>query len=207
MIAQKSVCTSLGCFRLLQKSLAPDSRFRVPPTPWGRASPRPGFCQIGDSLYRQCLANKEACTFKEGTVSLAHFLHEVQGRNDIRTELPVRIAHHRFWLRSESLICCRCLVAQSCPTLCNPTDSSPPGSSVHGISQARILEWVAMPFSRGSSWPRNRTRVSWIAGRFFNSWATREALFKVYYSSKFRFNRPGKDPENCVFHQHFRWFL
>ena len=59
------------------------------------------------------------------------------------------------------------LVAQSCPTLCNPKDCSPPGSSVHGIPQAGILEWVAMPFSRGSSWPRDQTRVSCTAGRFF----------------------------------------
>ena len=44
-----------------------------------------------------------------------------------------------------------CLVAKSCPTLCNPMDYSPPASSVYGISQARILEWVAMPSSRGSS--------------------------------------------------------
>ena len=48
-------------------------------------------------------------------------------------------------------------VAQSCPTLCNPVDCSPPGSSVHGILQARILEWVAISFSRGSSQPRDRT--------------------------------------------------
>ena len=53
-------------------------------------------------------------------------------------------------------------VAQSCPTLCDPMDCSPPGSSVHGILQARILEWVAIPFSKGSSWPRDRTRVSCI---------------------------------------------
>ena len=46
-------------------------------------------------------------------------------------------------------------VAQSCPTLCNPMDCCPPGSSVHGILQARILEWVAFPFSRGSSKPRD----------------------------------------------------
>ena len=46
-------------------------------------------------------------------------------------------------------------VAQSCPTLCNPMDYSPPGSSVHGILQARILEWVAISFSRGSSEPRS----------------------------------------------------
>ena len=49
---------------------------------------------------------------------------------------------------------------QLCPTLCNPMDYSPPGSSVHGILQARILEWVAISFSRGSSWPRNWTHVS-----------------------------------------------
>ena len=51
---------------------------------------------------------------------------------------------------------------------------SPPGSSVHGIHQARILEWVAIPFSRGSSWPRDWTWVSCITGRFFAIWATRE---------------------------------
>ena len=68
------------------------------------------------------------------------------------------------------------LVAQSCPTLCNPKDRSPPGSSVHGILQARVLECVAIPFSRGSSWPRDWTQVSCIAGRFFTVWATREAL-------------------------------
>ena len=60
-----------------------------------------------------------------------------------------------------------CLVAQSCPALCNPMDCSPPGSSVHGDSQARILEGVAMPSSRGSSQPRGRTRVSRIAGILF----------------------------------------
>ena len=61
-------------------------------------------------------------------------------------------------------------VAQSCPTLCDPMDYT-----VHGILQARKLEWVAFPFSRGSSHPRNQTQVSRTAGRFFTSWATREA--------------------------------
>ena len=68
-----------------------------------------------------------------------------------------------------------CLVAQSCPTLCSPMDCLLPDSSVHGILQTRILEWVAMPSSRGSSQSRNQTGVSCIAGRFFTSWATREA--------------------------------
>ena len=58
-------------------------------------------------------------------------------------------------------------VAQSCPTLWDPMDCSLPGSSTHGIFQARILEWVAISFSRGSSQPSNRTRVSCIAGRCF----------------------------------------
>ena len=58
-------------------------------------------------------------------------------------------------------------VTQSCPTLCDPTDRSPPGFSVHGTLQARILEWVAFPFSRGPSQPRDRTLVSCLAGRFF----------------------------------------
>ena len=60
-------------------------------------------------------------------------------------------------------------VAQSCLTLCNPMDYT-----VHGILQARILEWVAFPFSRGSSQPRDGTRVSHIAGRSFTSWTTRK---------------------------------
>ena len=57
-------------------------------------------------------------------------------------------------------------VAQLCPTLCDPMDSSPPGSSIHGILQARILECVAISFSRETSWPRDRTQVSCIVGFF-----------------------------------------
>ena len=60
-----------------------------------------------------------------------------------------------------------CLVVQSGLTLCDPMDCSPPSSSVHGIFQASILEWVAMPSSRGSSQPRDQTQVSCITGRFF----------------------------------------
>ena len=64
---------------------------------------------------------------------------------------------------------CVCEVAQSCPTLCNPVDCSPPDSSVHRILQARILEWVAISFSRGSSQPRDRSQISCVAGGFFTS--------------------------------------
>ena len=65
---------------------------------------------------------------------------------------------------------------QSCPTLCGPMDCSPPVFSVHVIFQARILEWAAISFSRGSSWPRDWTQVSLIADRFFTVRATREAV-------------------------------
>ena len=58
---------------------------------------------------------------------------------------------------------------------CNPMDCSPPDSSLHGILQARILKWVAIPFSRGSSWPRDWVQVSCITGRFFTNWAIRVA--------------------------------
>ena len=68
---------------------------------------------------------------------------------------------------------------KSCLTLCNPVDYT-----VHGILQARTLEWVAYPFSSGSSWPRNQTRVSRIAGGFFTNWAIREAPRKPKAHSK-----------------------
>ena len=71
--------------------------------------------------------------------------------------------------------------AQSCETLCCPMDCSLPGSSVHGIFLARVLDWVAILFSRKSSWPGDQTKVSCTAGRRFTFWATREApLWRNY---------------------------
>ena len=82
----------------------------------------------------------------------------------------------RIWTNhSTTKVKVKVLVTQSCPTLCDPMDYSPPSSSVHGILQARILEWVVIPFSRGSFGPRDQTHVYCIAGRFFTNWATREA--------------------------------
>ena len=78
-------------------------------------------------------------------------------------------------ISSLSMLPCCVKSLQLSPTLCDPINCSPPGSSVHGILQARILEWAATLFSRGSSWPRDRTWVSHIAVRFFTVWATREA--------------------------------
>ena len=75
-------------------------------------------------------------------------------------------------LKSKSSIC---LVAQSCLTLYDPMDCSLPYSSVHGILQARMLEWVALSFCRESSRPRDQTLVSFTASKFFTVWVTREA--------------------------------
>ena len=85
----------------------------------------------------------------------------------------------RFWLdRKNSYIhwifyCC--LFTKSCLIFCNPMDCSPPGSSVHGISQARILKWVAVSFSRGSSWPWDQTCISCISSCVLYCRATGEA--------------------------------
>ena len=91
-------------------------------------------------------------------------------RNNRKIMELLTTSHNHEWiqpapLRLESM---KVLVAQSYPILYDPMDYGPPSSSVHGILQARILEWVALPSSRGSSWPRNRTHVScllhWQAG-------------------------------------------
>ena len=79
-----------------------------------------------------------------------------------------------YWLDH---YCC-CLVAQSCPTLCNPMDCSPPGSSVHGISQASSLEWFAISFFRASSTPRNWTCISCIDRQILYHWAIRKWKWK-----------------------------
>ena len=79
---------------------------------------------------------------------------------------------------------CVCVCAQSCLTLCSSRDCSSPGSSIHGILQARILEWVAIPFSRGSSQPRDWNRVSCIAGKFFTIWTTSLFFIGMHFLSK-----------------------
>ena len=72
-----------------------------------------------------------------------------------------------YWSYTQEVKVKESEVAQLCPVLCDPMDCSLPGSSVHGIFQARVLEWGAIAFSTGSSQPRDRTRVSCIVGRCF----------------------------------------
>ena len=115
--------------------------------------------------------------------------------NDVCLNYRTKLALNPYFLHASSTISSRLStpapqdtqvvlkwseVSQSCPALCGPMDCSLPGSAIHGIFQARILEWAAISFSRGSSQPRDRTRVFCIADRCFTIWATREAL-KLYY--------------------------
>ena len=89
----------------------------------------------------------------------------------IRTALIKKNTSNKCWLGCSgkgTLLHC-CVYAQSCPNLCDPVNCSPPGSSVHGIFQVRVVEWVSISSSRGSSHPRNRTQVSCIACRFLTT--------------------------------------
>ena len=81
-------------------------------------------------------------------------------------------------------VCSCVLVTQSRPLLYDPMDCGLSGSSVHGVLQARIMEWIAIPFSRGFSWPRDQTRLSCMAGRFFTIWATRDLERKIDLSQR-----------------------
>ena len=83
--------------------------------------------------------------------------------------LPLSLKALAHWLLVEQCVCLCVLVAQSCLTLCDPMDCNPPGSSVHGISQAKVLEWVAISYSKRSSWPRGQTQVSCIGRRILES--------------------------------------
>ena len=92
----------------------------------------------------------------------------------IRPSMRTKYQYHLPLEKRKCEYISRVLVAQSCPTLCDPLGHRLPGSSVHGILQARILEWVAIPFSRGSSQPRDQTWVFCTAGRFVTIWVTKE---------------------------------
>ena len=94
---------------------------------------------------------------------------------------------------SHNLVGC-CLVTKLCLTLCDPVDCSPPCSSAHAISQARILEWVAIAFSRGSSQPRHQTHISCIGRWILYHWATSDALSK-HNTSLYR-NSLSQTPHN-----------
>ena len=85
------------------------------------------------------------------------------GKNSTNGLTWCRIATNLHFLINTCVCACACPVTESCLTLCNPMDCSLPGSSVHGILQERILEWVAISYSRGSSWPKDQTHIFCIS--------------------------------------------
>ena len=93
---------------------------------------------------------------------------------EIDTQIPVHVCSSRTTWCPEGELKWSEVSLLSRVRFCNPMDCSPSRSSIHGILQARILEWVVISFSRRTSWPRDRTQVSHIAGRRFTLWATRE---------------------------------
>ena len=109
-----------------------------------------------------------------GSLSLLQGISPTQGSNPGLLQWRQIL----YYLRHQGSPKVKVLVTQSCLILCDPMDCSPSGSSVHGILQARILEWVVISFSRGSSQPRDWTRFFCIAERFFTVWGTREAYKK-----------------------------
>ena len=131
------------------------------------------------SLYTHACVCLYVCTYDYWQNEVKRIIKLiVRFHNHMRSQMM------RSSIWNQTAIICRILfkevkwneVTQSCPTLCNPRDCSLPCFSVYGIFQARVLEWGAMSFSRGSSQPREWTRASRIVGRSFTLWATREAL-------------------------------
>ena len=104
---------------------------------------------------------------KWSLVSSSHRKHDVKNGTRSPAPPPNQPACLAFYPLHLHHLCAQSV--KSCPTLCNPIDRSPPGSSVHEMLQTRILEWVAMPSSRGSSRAKDPTYISCIAGRFFTA--------------------------------------
>ena len=140
--------------------------------PWG--SPAVFLTQLMDRVIKELPWTTNKAKYGKSTLS-DWALNKFYFLSFWESEAPCNI--ELFFLGTDLLLPCMCvLVTQSCLTLHELMGYSPPGSSVHGIFQARIPEWVAIPFSRGSSQPRDRTLFSFIAGGFFTIWATREGL-------------------------------
>ena len=144
---------------------------------------------FNESLYHKLVLDFIRCFCMVIIISLLYFVTMV---SYVDWSLNVRPTLHS-WSKSNLVlmyslvtllgsVCwysfkCSVLVTQSCLTFGDSMDCNPPGSSVSVISRARILEWVAISFSWGSSRPRDQTWISCIAGRFFTVWATGEPLF------------------------------
>ena len=116
-------------------------------------------------MYNQKVENYVLFSRHTENLSPRYSLSDISKELSQRDKAGERIYRWLPWRLIGKVV--KVLVIQSCPTLCDPMDCSQSGSSVHGFLQARILEWVAISFYRGSSQPRNQTQVSCIVGRFF----------------------------------------
>ena len=119
--------------------------------------------------YLQTICSKRASSWSPPLSQIQQVTHSTSSHNFKGT--------HDSSFNLTCSHCCCCLVAKLCLTLCDAMDGSPPGSSVHGILQIRILEWVASPFSRVSSWPRDWIHVSLIGNWILSHGATWEAPY------------------------------
>ena len=124
------------------------------------------------SIFRKWTKRNEQTLHPRGTIDGKQNMQNVQHHLPLgKWQRPWWDTLHSYWFG---------LVAKLCPTLWDPMDCRLPGSSVHGILQVRILEWVAMPSSRESSRSRDRTQLACVAGRFFTNWTTWEKLLLAF---------------------------
>ena len=138
---------------------------------WNQCCPRPLQMEVLFALFYYISVY---CTGERTSVKSLPNAEYVLYDYIIKNEKVITGVLKVRWTLWVDFCCCCYLVAKSCLTLWNPMDCSPPGSSVPGISRARILEWVAISISKGSSWPRDWTQFSWTACRFFTIWAMGE---------------------------------
>ena len=132
-----------------------------------------------DRWILYCWATRET----QRNISFFHCPQFLTWLFDIQRILKTEILWQAHMVAKLGLNCFLCYsLNQSCPNFCDPIDCSPPGSSVHGVLQARILEWVAIPFSRESSQPKCWTWVSCLVGRRFTVWATKESAWWIQIS-------------------------
>ena len=141
------------------------------------------------SLQRQLMVEEVKLYFdlRRKYLCVPRLGHQTRGRGKRLTEKNIKTRKER-----QKCVCCCCcfLVSKSCPTYCNPMGCSPPGSSVHGTFQAKILEWVATSSSRGSARPRDWTHVSCIGRWILYHWATWESKkFHFFEASSVSFTK------------------
>ena len=134
----------------------------------------PGLSLIKPCSAETSMRHPSLPEFAVSEVTLVAWNQRCQKHLHQRNQETLKLSHLSSGLLVVKLMCMLSHF-KSCPPLCNPMDCSPPGSSVYGISQTRILEWVAIPISRSSSWPRDGTCISFIGRWILYHGATQEA--------------------------------